>query len=187
MKQLGSTDLKRLHREWRRKSTSRLALGLDSVQGPFNVGGILRTAAAYRAETVWLTARGTGPENPKVGKTALGSERFFDIERVPDGPAIISAAQAAGYRTIAIELADMSTPIFDADLTGDVCFVLGNEDHGMSAAALQVCDAAVYIPQLGKIGSLNVSIAAAVACYEWSRQQWRSDADAALTPDPRTT
>jgi len=175
MKQLGSTDLKRLHREWRRTSTSRLAIGLDSVQGPFNVGGILRTAAAYRAEQMWLTARGTGPENPKVGKTALGSERFFDIERVPDGAAIIAAAKAAGYTTFAIELADQSTPIFDADLTGDVCFVLGNEDHGMSAAALQVCDAAVYIPQLGKVGSLNVSTAAAIACYEWSRQQWRAD------------
>ncbi|MGI8752698.1 MAG: hypothetical protein ACR2MN_10380 [Acidimicrobiales bacterium] len=52
MKQLGPTELKRLHREWNRRSTRRLALLLDGVSSPFNVGAIARTAAAYRVDHI---------------------------------------------------------------------------------------------------------------------------------------
>ena len=171
MGSLGSTDLKRLHREWRRRSSARLAIGLDGVQGPFNVGGILRTAAAYRVEHCWLTLNATGPDNPKVGKTALGSERFMTVEQVEDGGAIAEAARASGFRVIGVELATGATPIFEYDLRGDVCLIVGNEDHGLSRGAIAACDELVYIPQLGSIGSLNVATAASIACYEWARQQ----------------
>ena len=53
---LGGTDLKRLHRSWRRRTEGRLALILDGVQGPFNVGAITRSAAAYGVERIWLCA-----------------------------------------------------------------------------------------------------------------------------------
>ena len=61
MKQLGSTDLKRLHREWRRRTEGRVALLLDSVQTPFNVGAIERTAAAMRVDDVWLSGSTADP------------------------------------------------------------------------------------------------------------------------------
>ena len=77
MRELSPTEVKRLHREWRRRTTGRLALVLDGVQAPFNVGAIIRTAAAYRLDTLWVTSNATGPDHPKVGKTALGTERFF--------------------------------------------------------------------------------------------------------------
>ena len=51
---LGGTELKRLHREWRRKKENKLALFLDGVQNPFNVGAIMRTAAAYSVDHVWM-------------------------------------------------------------------------------------------------------------------------------------
>jgi tRNA G18 (ribose-2'-O)-methylase SpoU len=54
---LGSTDLKRLHREWRRQAPGRIALLLDSVATPANVGAIIRTAAALRVEEVWVCGR----------------------------------------------------------------------------------------------------------------------------------
>ena len=63
---LGSTDLKRLHREWRRKAEGRVALVLDSVATPANVGSILRTAAAMRVDDVWVCGQTAGPE---VGAT----------------------------------------------------------------------------------------------------------------------
>lgn len=176
MGSLGPTDLKRLHRDWRRRVSSRLAVGLDGVQGPFNVGGILRSAAAYRAEYCWITANATGPDNPKVGKTALGSERFMTVERVPDGAAMAAAARAKGFRVVGVELATGASAIFETDLRGDVCLLVGNEDHGLARGTLEACDQLVYVPQLGSIGSLNVATAASVACYEWARQQ--------LTPPP---
>ena len=55
---------------------------------------------------------------------------------------------------------------------GDVCLALGNEDHGCSAALLAVADAVAYIPQPGRVGSLNVAVAAAVAMAEARRRGW---------------
>jgi tRNA (guanosine-2'-O-)-methyltransferase len=50
--------------------------------------------------------------------------------------------------------------------------VVGNEDHGVAAAALAACDAVAFLPQLGRVGSLNVSAAAALAIYEVRRRAW---------------
>jgi tRNA (guanosine-2'-O-)-methyltransferase len=57
-------------------------------------------------------------------------------------------------------------------LPAAVCLVVGNEDHGISAGALRACDALAYLPQLGKVGSLNVATAASIALYEARRQEW---------------
>ncbi|MFW2382835.1 MAG: TrmH family RNA methyltransferase, partial [Acidimicrobiales bacterium] len=54
MKPLSPTDLKRLHRSWRKRTDQRLAIILDGVQQPFNLGGILRSAAAYGVSDLWL-------------------------------------------------------------------------------------------------------------------------------------
>jgi tRNA (guanosine-2'-O-)-methyltransferase len=75
VKQLGPTDLKRLHREWNRRSTGRIALILDAVGSPFNVGSIVRSAAAYRVDHLYLAGGGISPAHPKVGRTAMGTER----------------------------------------------------------------------------------------------------------------
>src|SRR5258705_13101478 len=81
VKPLDPTGLKRLHREWRRQTDGRLALVLDSVQSPFNVGSIIRTAAAYRVEHVWLTGSTPSPSTSSVQKTAMGTDRFMTVER----------------------------------------------------------------------------------------------------------
>lgn len=172
MSSLGSTDLKRLHREWRRRTPRRLSIALDGVQGPFNVGSICRTAAAYRAEHLWVSEHATGPDNPKVGKTALGSERYLAVARLSTVDEIAAAAHAKGYVVIGVELAEGAQPIHELDLRRDVCLVVGNEDHGISRDGLSACDQLAFLPQLGRIGSLNVATAASMAMYEWARQQW---------------
>lgn len=173
MKPLSSTDLKRLHREWRRNTQGRVAFVLDDVMSPFNVGSIVRTAAAYRVDQVWMTGRTPDLDENKVGKTALGSERFFSWERAESVDDGLTAARAAGYQRVAVELADEAVPIHGAELSGDICLVLGNEDRGLRAATLEACDQVVFIPQLGRIGSLNVATAAGIALYEVRRQAWR--------------
>lgn len=173
MKQLASTDLKRLHRTWRRRSDQRLSVILDRVVQPFNVGSILRTAAALKAHEMWFVADTAAPSNPKVGKTALGSERFLDTHlEVPTALDAITEAKAAGYTVIAVELADGALPLHELDLRGDVCLVLGHEDRGITEPTLEACDHVGYIPQMGRIGSLNVATAASIALYEVRRQSW---------------
>jgi tRNA (guanosine-2'-O-)-methyltransferase len=170
---LGQTEVKRLNRSWRQRTESRVALLLDSVGQPFNVGSIVRTAAAFGVERIWLCGDTADPEHPSARKTALGTGRFITFEREPAARAA-QAAAAAGLRVIAIELARDATALHDAPLGGDVCLALGNEEHGCSPALLAAADTVAYIPQVGRVGSLNVAAAAAIALAEARRREWQS-------------
>jgi tRNA (guanosine-2'-O-)-methyltransferase len=172
VKQLDGTGMKRLHREWRRRTEGRLALVLDDVQGPFNVGAIVRTAAALRADDVWLAGRTPDAGDVKVQKTALGTDRYLTLHRAADGPSAATAAQAAGYQVIGLELAGGAAPLHELDLGAATCIVVGHEDRGCSPATLDACDAVAFVPQLGRVGSLNVATAASIACYEVRRRSW---------------
>jgi tRNA (guanosine-2'-O-)-methyltransferase len=179
-RQLRPTEVKRLNREWRRASGSRLAVLLDSVSQPFNVGSIVRSAAAFGAEQLWLCGNTAPFGRPGVGKTALGTQRLVRATQEPDPVAAAKAAAALGLRVVAVELAAGAVPLHEAPLDGDVCLAVGNEDHGCTAALLAVADAVTYIPQPGRVGSLNVAVAAAVAMAEVRRRNWT----AAVAPFP---
>jgi tRNA (guanosine-2'-O-)-methyltransferase len=164
--------LKRLHRDWRRRNAFRLALVLDGVQNPFNVGTLLRSAAAWRAESVWLVPPTPQPSHPKVAKTALGCDRLVAWRLAASGPEAVAAAHDAGFRVVAIELTRDARPLFELDLGPAVCLVLGHEERGVSRATLGVVDAAGYLPLTGRVGSLNVAQAGTAALYEAARQNW---------------
>ena len=145
---LGGTELKRLHRDWRRRTEGKLGLLLDGVQNPFNLGAILRTAAAFSVDHLWLVGA-PSPTDAKVQKTALGSQRFCtwtDHETSTDAAA---AARAAGYRIIGVELADGASPLHELDLGGAVCLALGHEDRGLSKELLAVVRRAGLHPAAG--------------------------------------
>jgi tRNA (guanosine-2'-O-)-methyltransferase len=171
-RQLRPTDVKRLNREWRRRTEGRLALLLDSVAQPFNVGSIVRTAAAFGVEKIWLCGNTPDLSLPSVGKTALGTDRFLEAIREPSPAAAAKAAAEDGFRVVAVELASGALPLAEARLDGAVCLAIGNEDHGCSPALLSAVSAVAYIPQTGRVGSLNVAIAAAIAMAEARRREW---------------
>jgi tRNA (guanosine-2'-O-)-methyltransferase len=173
MKNLGDTELKRLHREWRHKTEGRVALLLDSVQTPYNVGAIVRTAAAERVEHLYLAGATIAPSHPAARKVSLSTERLVEWsvhEKLADA---IDAVKDAGYRLVGLELADGAVPLPDAVLGDDVCLALGHEDRGLSPLTLAACDEIAFIPQLGKVGSLNVAHAAAIGIYEVRRRHWK--------------
>ena len=169
---LRPTDVKRLNRSWRRLTQARLALLLDSVGQPFNVGSIIRTAAALGVEQIWLCGDSASPDHPSARKTALGTDRLVSWAKEQDAAAAAAAAAASGLRVVAIELTDGAVPLHEAPLSGNVCLAVGNEDRGCSAGLLGVADAVAYIPQTGRVGSLNVAAATAIALAEARRREW---------------
>ena len=171
-RQLDPTGVKRLNRTWRRATRGRIALLLDSVTQPFNVGSIVRSAAAFGAERLWLAGNTAPPTHPSAQKTSLGTGRLLSWEREDTAAAAVKAAAEAGFRVVAVELTEDAVPLHEASLDGDVCLVIGNEDHGCSPALLAAVDAVTYIPQPGRVGSLNVAVAAAVALAEVRRREW---------------
>ena len=140
---------------------------------PFNVGSIVRSAAAFGAEQLWLCGNTAPLGHPGVGKTALGTQRLVrghaGAETRSPRP---RRRRPLGLRVVAVELAAGAVPLHEAPLDGDVCLAVGNEDHGCTAALLAVADAVTYIPQPGRVGSLNVAVAAAVAMAEARRRSW---------------
>jgi tRNA (guanosine-2'-O-)-methyltransferase len=171
-KSLTPTELKRLHRSWRRKTEGRVALVLDGVQNPFNLGSIARTAAAFRVDEAWLVGIPQGLGTPKVQKTAMGSDRFVDWHEVPTTAQALREARLKGYRLIGLELGTGGQPLFELDLGGDICLMVGHEERGLSSVALAECEGLGFVPLLGKVGSLNVAMASGLALYEVRRQEW---------------
>ena len=171
-RQLGQTEVKRLNRSWRQATQARVCLLLDSVSQPFNVGSIVRTAAAFGVEHIWLCGDSADPGHPSARKTALGTGRLLTFEQAGGVAAAVNAVRAQGLRLVAVELADGAIPLHEAAVGGDVCLALGNEDRGCSPALLAAADQTAYIPQIGRVGSLNVAAAAAIVLAEARRREW---------------
>jgi tRNA (guanosine-2'-O-)-methyltransferase len=172
VKQLDSTGLKRLHRQWRRRTDGRLALILESVESPFNVGSIVRTAAAYRVEKLWLCGSTAALDGSSAKKTAMGTERYLTVATEAETGDAISEARDDGYAVVGVELTDSARPMHDLDLGAAVCLVVGHEDRGLAASTIAACDVIAYLPLAGRVGSLNVATATAIALYEARRQEW---------------
>ena len=175
-RQLDSTGLKRLHRAWRRRPAQPLGLVLDHVQSPYNVGAILRTAAAFNVDHLWLVGDTAAPTDAKASKLALGTQRYVDWTWHDTAPEALASAREDGFRIVGVELTDDAVPLDRVTVDGPVALVLGHEDRGLSPAALAACDQVGFIPQLGKVGSLNVATAAAIAVYEVRRRGWAANA-----------
>ena len=102
----------------------------------------------------------------------MGTQRYLSWSVFEQAPDAADAAREDGFTVVGLELADAAIPLHQITAGPDVCIVVGNEDHGLSAAMLAACDAVAFIPLLGRVGSLNVATAAAVALYEFRRRAW---------------
>lgn len=176
MKSLNPTEIKRLNRSWRRRTETRIRVVLVSLSNPFNVGAILRSAAVFGVESVYLVGTTPGPDDAKVHKTGLGTEHSIRTHRVATLREAADAARADGFTVVAVELASGAAAMIEHDFTEATCLVIGAEGHGLSPASLAECDVAVYLPQPGRVASLNVAAATSIAIFETRRAEWAATA-----------
>lgn len=132
-----------------------------------NVGAVGRTAEAAGFAALFIP-----PQldiTPQAWRASTGA--FANLPVVQESLFnVLKAFHDLAVKIIAVETSGEVSP-FEADLTGDVLFIVGGEDRSLSAEVLQKCDLVVKIPQFGKINSLNLSVAAAVVMYEAVRQE----------------
>ncbi|HEX9968522.1 MAG TPA: 23S rRNA (guanosine(2251)-2'-O)-methyltransferase RlmB [Acidimicrobiales bacterium] len=148
-------------------------LCLDGITDPHNLGAVLRTAECAGVTGVVVPKHRAAHITPTVAKAAAGAVEYLPIAVVPGIPGALRDLAQAGVWSIGLD-ADAPTGIFAMDFDvadTSVALVLGAEGAGLSRLARQRCDLLASIPQRGAIDSLNVSAAAAVACFEVARRR----------------
>ncbi len=144
---------------------------LDNIRSAWNVGSMFRTADGAGLRHLHLCGITPTPENPKVGKTALGAEQALPWTYHPDGVAAAQALQADGWHLWALEEGPQAVPLFDLLQMAawpPIVLVVGNERCGIDPGILEQCERVVYIPMAGVKRSLNVAVAFGIAAY-WLR------------------
>lgn len=149
-----------------------LALVLDRLQDPGNLGTLIRTADAVGASAIVLVEPSVDPFDPKAVRGSMGSIFHVPLARVADPAAALAWAARRGLRPVAAD-AHAGEPWGDALLRGGVALVLGNEARGLSPDVDRQVTHRVRLPVVGRAESLNVAVAGGVLMYAWLRANER--------------
>ncbi len=154
-------------------AASSFVVVLDRVSDPGNLGTILRSAEAAGADLVVLTPGGVDPYNPKVVRASAGA--LFHVSVVTAGIDVVAAAGLKTFGTTSHDfLGRTVTPYTDADLTGRIAIIMGNEAAGLPDEwddTVGPVRSWIMIPHGGRSESLNVAMATTVIVFEAARQR----------------
>lgn len=154
-------------------SPKALVVVMERVEKPGNLGAVLRTADGAGVEAVLVCDELTDVYNPNVVRSSLGAA--FTVPTVTcTNKEAVEFLRSKGIRTCAA-VVQAEEYYFKKDLTGPVAIVLGSEQDGLSEFWRRHADENVRIPMIGKVDSLNVSVAGAIMLYEVVRQRSAGD------------
>jgi 23S rRNA (guanosine2251-2'-O)-methyltransferase len=143
---------------------------LDGVEDPHNLGALLRTADATAADGVIIPERRAVGVNATVAKASAGASEHVPVAKVTNITRTLETLKSENIWTIGLD--ERGEKSFDqVDYTVDCAVVLGAEGKGLHDLVRKNCDMLVHIPMLGKVPSLNVSVAGALVMYEVLRQR----------------
>ena len=145
-----------------------LLLILDQVTDPHNVGAIIRSAAAFGARAIISTDRHSPPESGSLAKSASGALEILPWVRVTNLGRALDQLAEMGYWRLGLD-GTAETSIRQADFGQNIALVMGAEGRGLRKGTQSHCDALIKLPIRPHVESLNVSVAAAIALYEFSR------------------
>lgn len=142
---------------------------LDELEDPHNLGAILRTADAAGVHGVLIPKHRSCPLSATVAKTSAGAVEHVPVARVGNLVQTIKKLKQDGLWVAA---ADMDgKDYYDTDLTGPLLLIIGSEGQGVGRLVKEQCDFVVRIPMVGKINSLNASVAGSILMYEAMKQR----------------
>ena len=138
---------------------------LDGIEDPHNFGAILRSCEAMGVDGVIVPKHGSCPLNSTVAKTSTGAIELVKVVEVTNLNNAIKRLKDVGYWVVGAE-ASNSVDYRSVDYSGKIVLVVGSEGKGISRLVIENCDYKVKMPMVGKVNSLNVSVACAVLLYQ---------------------
>ncbi|SNS38736.1 23S rRNA (guanosine2251-2'-O)-methyltransferase [Anaerovirgula multivorans] len=154
----------------RRKGEKPFVILLDEIMDPHNLGSIMRTADAVGVHGIVIPKRRSVGLTATVAKTSAGAIEYVPVAKVSNIAQTIDKLKQEGLWIVG---ADMSgdKDYYHEDMKDAIALVIGNEGKGISRLIKEKCDFLVKIPMVGKVASLNASVAAATLMYEVFRQK----------------
>lgn len=142
---------------------------LDGIEDPHNLGAILRVAESAAVQAVVIGKDRACPVNSTVIKTSAGAASYVDVAKVTNINQTIRSLKEKGVFVFGADV--KGEDIYSTDLSGDIAIVIGSEGKGIRELTAKLCDKLIALPQLGKINSLNASVATGAVLYEALRQR----------------
>lgn len=147
-----------------------LLLILDGVQDPHNLGACLRSADAAGVLAVIIPQDRAVGLTPTVRKIACGAAETVPLVQVTNLARCLRALQEQGVQLVGLA-GDAQKSLYETSLRGKMALILGAEEKGLRRLTREHCDLLVKIPMLGKVESLNVSVATGICLFEAVRQR----------------
>jgi 23S rRNA (guanosine2251-2'-O)-methyltransferase len=150
-----------------------LGMVLDGISDPQNFGAVVRSAVGIAGAAVVWGEHASAPLSLATFRASAGAVEHARLCRVPSLTAALTEAREAGVQVIGLD-AQADHALRELDLSTPTLLVLGSEGEGMSRSVRRVLTGTARLAQSGRIGSLNASVAAAIALYEASNQRVKS-------------
>ena len=156
-----------------KKGTKPFIIICDEIEDPHNLGAIIRTAETSGADGVIIPKRRSASLNATVFKTSAGAASYVPVARVSNLASCIDTLKENGVWIYGTDAS--GSDYSETDFTGGVALVIGSEGFGISKLIQKKCDFMIKLPMMGKINSLNASVAAGIFMYEVLRQRRNTD------------
>ena len=143
---------------------------LDHIVDPHNLGAIIRTALCAGIDGVIIPKDRSAYPTPAVSRISAGALEYMRVAQVNNMVRFVKTLKDQEVWIVGLDQ-NAGQSIYRADLTGAIGLVVGGEEKGIRPLVKRNCDFLISIPQSGPVGSLNASVAGAIAMYESYRQR----------------
>ena len=143
-----------------------LLLVLDHLEDPRNLGTLFRSSEAFGVDGVVLPERRAAGITPAVSNASSGAVEHIPVAQVGNVNRTIDLLKKSNIWTVGLDLEPGALSLTDADLSGPLAVVVGNEGKGLSRLAREKCDFCVTIPMSGSVDSLNAAIAGSIVLFQ---------------------
>ena len=150
-----------------------LVVVLNEILDPHNLGSIIRVCECAGADGIIIGKDRSASVSDTVMRISAGALNHVKVAKVTSINNAIDTLKDNGFWVYASEVGGQN--IYKSNLTGKICIVIGGEDSGVKRLTKEKCDGIVSIPMLGKVNSLNASVACGIAVYEVVRQRGLAD------------